>query len=62
MQSMISLFGVEILPLIQNFGVVCCTRLPFEMLEDSFNLFIYALTNFKAESLPLATTWFTLIF
>jgi len=41
-QSMIPLFGNEILPLIQEFGIICCTRLPYEMLEDTFNLFSYA--------------------
>lgn len=50
-QSNIALFGAEIIPLLTNFSAMCCSRLPFEHLEDSISMLIVAIQSFKKQGL-----------
>jgi hypothetical protein len=55
LQSNIVTFGINILPLITNFGVHCSSKLAFEALEDTITMLIIAISNFKEEGINLAS-------
>lgn len=61
MQSCIALFGSDILKLLTDFSLMCCTRLPFEQMEDAISMVIVATQCFKTDSLPMLTPCFGLM-
>ena len=61
-QSNIGQFGVEIIPLVTNFSAMCCTRLPFEHLEDTMSMLIIAIQSFKKQAIQMVIECFSIMF
>lgn len=45
------MFGNDLIQLVSDFLVECCTRLSFEQMEDTLTMLNFAVTVYKRDSL-----------